>query len=119
MFTENEVRIIRFLVTAIGTPYSISRIARACKVSPNGAYKILKKFESENIVKAENIANIKAYMINYEGQKTEYIIPLVFIPKLERNIYQRKEDLKPLKEVSQIGILFGSYIKKTLTSQKT
>ena len=45
MLTKNEKRVLRLLLTAFDKQYSINNVAKECGLVPNGAYKILKKFE--------------------------------------------------------------------------
>jgi len=90
--------------------YSINQIAKKCSLAPNGAYKILKKFEKEGILKFNKIANIISYELNFDNEKTKSILELTLIPGLEGRIKFRLDDLKELKKITQICIMFGSYI---------
>ena len=110
MLTKNEKKVLRLLLTAFNRERSINNIAKECSLAPNGAYKILKKFEEEGILKAKHIANIKSYSINFDDEKTDNILELALMPKLEGRIKYRLEDLKGLKEITKACILFGSYI---------
>ena len=60
MLTRNEKKVLRLLLTAFDMEYSINNIAKECGLAPNGAYKILKKFEGEGILKANLIVQFKA-----------------------------------------------------------
>ena len=110
MLTKNEKKVLRLLLAAFNRERSINNIAKECGLVPNGAYKILKKFEKEGILKAKNIANIKSYSINFDDEKADNILELALMPKLEGRIKYRLEDLKGLKEITKACILFGSYI---------
>jgi len=107
--TENEKKVMRMIFASLGEPYSINQIARECKLAPNGAFKILKKFEKEGIITPKKIANIKSYSLNFENEKTKNILKLALIPELEGRVRRRAEDLKPLKDIVKVCILFGSY----------
>lgn len=110
MTTANEQKVIRFLASNV-KDLSINEIARKCKLTPNGAYKILKKFELEEIISPKRIANILSYKLDFNKLKTSRIVELAFIPsRLEGRIKQRDDDLQMLKEKTKICILFGSYI---------
>lgn len=109
MLTNNERKVLRLLLTAFDRNYSINNIAKECDLAPNGAYKILKKFEQEGVLKAKRIVNIKSYAINFDDEKTESILELALIPTLEGRIKYRLEDFKPLKEITKTCIIFGSY----------
>ena len=110
MITENEKNVLRMLFSAFGEHYSINRIAKECGLAPNGALKILRKFEKEGILKSEIIGNMKSYTLNFENEKTKNMLKLSLIRELKGRIRFRAEDLKPLKEVTRACIIFGSYI---------
>lgn len=109
MLTDNEKKVLKLLFTAFDEDYSINNIAKRCKLSPNGAARILNKFEKQDILKPKNIANIKSYKINFENEKTVIILELTLIPKLEKRIKYRLDDLNELKEITKTCIIFGSY----------
>ena len=110
MLTDNEKKVLKLLFTAFEEDYSINNIAKRCGISPNGAVKILNKFEKQGILKPKKIANIKSYKINFENEKTIIILELTLIPKLEKKLKYRLDDLKELKEITNACIVFGSYI---------
>lgn len=110
MLTSNEKKVLRLLFTAFDRFYSINNVAKQCGLAPNGAYKILKKFEKEGILKAKNIANIKSYSINFNDEKTDNVLELVLIPKLEGRVKCRSEDFTGLKKIAKACVMFGSYI---------
>ncbi|MDP4012954.1 MAG: hypothetical protein Q8R00_05115 [Candidatus Nanoarchaeia archaeon] len=111
ILTANEKQVLRFLAVSTRKNYSINDIAKACKLTPNGAYKLLVKFEKEDILKADHIANIKAYKLNFESEKTVRVIELALMSNvIEGRVKLRIEDLKPLRAVTKACVLFGSYI---------
>ena len=112
ILTPNEKMIIRFLAIK-QDQYSLNGLARECKVSPAGAYKIVKKLENEEIVYAKAVANIKIFRLNFDSEKTKRVLELAFIQeKLEGRIFQRAQDMIVLNGVTKIGIIFGSYNTK-------
>jgi len=116
ILTMNEQHVLRLLATSINTHLSINEISRACAITPNGAYKILIKLETQGILKAVRIANIKSYTLDFDHEKTTRVLELAFIPDtLEGRIKSRAVDLQRLRTVTQACILFGSYI----TAKKT
>lgn len=110
MLTLNEKKVLRMLLTAFDTDYSINNIAKECGIAPNGAYKILKKLEKEGILKEKSIANIKSYKINFANEKTTNILELAMMQELEGRIKFRLEDFKALKGIAKTCIIFGSYL---------
>jgi|SRR3989338_8405497 len=108
--TVNEKNVLRFLAVNV-RDYSINEIARKCALTPNGAYKILKKLEHEGVIKPKKVANILSYKLDFSNVKTLKILELSFIPeKLEGRIKHRAEDLELLKNITSICIVFGSYM---------
>jgi len=110
MTTKNESKVLRMILMAFGEDYSINYVAKQCNLTPNGALKILKKFESQEVLKLKKIANINSYKINFTDNKTRSILELALIPEIFKKLKFRMEDLKPLKNISEICIIFGSYI---------
>lgn len=110
MITKNEKKVLRLILTAFGSDYSINNVAKECGLTPNGAYKILKKFENEGILRYKKIANIKSYKINFDNEKTTKILELILIPDIEGRIEYRTKDLESLRKITKACILFGSYI---------
>ncbi|MCX6750475.1 MAG: hypothetical protein NTZ83_03385 [Candidatus Pacearchaeota archaeon] len=94
---------------AFGEDYSINYISRGCGLAPNGAMKILKKFESLGVLKLKKVANISSYKINFDNNKTKSILELSLIYEISGKLKFRMEDLKPLKDIAEICIIFGSY----------
>lgn len=112
MLTENEKKVLRLLMAAFDTDYSINQVARECNITPNGAYKILKKFEREGILAAKNIANIKSYRVNFNNEATDNYLELALMNDLAGRIKYRMDDLKHLRNVTKVCIIFGSYISQ-------
>ena len=111
LLTIKEKLVLRALSAGINSDYSINQIAEQCDLSPNGAYKLLKKLEKEGILKVKLIANIKSYKLNFDDEKTERILALALMPYgLDERVKNRAQDLKALKDVTAACILFGSYI---------
>lgn len=109
MLTNKEKKVLRLLMVAFDTDYSINQIAKECYLAPNGALKILKKFENEGILIAKNIANIKSYKLNFENEKTLVVLELALMSEITGRIKHRLDDFKELKEITKSCILFGSY----------
>jgi predicted AAA+ superfamily ATPase len=63
MVTKNESKVLRMILMAFGEEYSINYISRECNLAPNGALKILKKFEKSGVLKVKKVANISSYKI--------------------------------------------------------
>lgn len=111
MFTDNEKKIIRSILSSPKTPHSINELAKETNLSPNGAYKILKKFEKENLLKITNISNIKSYKLNFNENKLSPFLELCLSDKLDNKLSNRYNDLSELNDIVKICIIFGSYVK--------
>ena len=110
ILTTKEKRVLRFLATSM-QDFSINDLAKACKLAPSGAHKVLKKLEKEGVVKAKSIANIRSYKLDFQGDNTESVLHMAFVPgELEGRVKLRSQDLKPLKDTTRVCIIFGSYI---------
>jgi len=110
LLTKNEKKVLRFLAANPGNDYSINQIAKQCKMSPNGTYKLLKKQEQQGILKAKHIANIISYKLDFSSERTEKVLEFAFMPEINTGkIKAREEDLEVLKKITKICILFGSY----------
>lgn len=112
MLTIKEKKVLRMILTSFSDDYSINNIAKQCGLSPNGAYKLLTKFEKEGILSHKNISNLKSFKINFHNQKTSSVLELALIPDLNKRIQHRLEDLKNLRKSTKCCIFFGSYLSK-------
>ncbi len=111
--TENESRTVNFLLRNFPRDYNINQIARELKLSPRGAYKILKKLEQQRILLAKKIGNNLIYKINFSEDLSLETCQITLNEK-EISPYLRTwiNDLKPLKELTEMALLFGSILTK-------
>jgi len=113
MITKNEKKILKFLLAHFDRDHSINEIAKRCRLAPNGAYIILKKFEKRGILQFKKIANLKSYKINFKSREALKLLELLLLPDHhESKINYRYNDLKPLEKITKLGIIFGSYLTK-------
>lgn len=111
--TVNEARVMNFLVRNFKERNSINSIAKKLKLSPMGAYKILKKLEKANAIRAENIGNAIYYKANLEEEIGRKYAEFVLVQNEFSNTYAKiyAEDLRKLKDVALSCILYGSILK--------
>ncbi len=111
--TKNEARVINFLFRNFSKDYNINQIARELKLSPRGAYKILKKLELQKILSSQRIGNNIIYKVNFEGDVTSDVCQFALAER-ETTPYLRTwiNDLQLLKEITEIAVLFGSILTK-------
>ena len=112
ILTENEKKVLRLLLAFYDTEFSINQIAKECGLSPNGALKILKKLEREQVLIPKKIANIKSYRINFMSEKADFILELALMPELDTKLMYRLKDFEELKQIAGACILFGSYLRQ-------
>lgn len=110
MLTKNGKKVLKLLFMKFDDEYSVNEVAKRCNLSPNGALKILKKFEHESILIPKKIANIKSHSLNFNNEKTKNILELSLISELKGRLKFRREDLEPIKKITIACIVFGSYI---------
>jgi hypothetical protein len=115
MLTDNQKKVIRYLIVTKDSFPSINKVAKDNNLSPNGALKILNKLKMEGILKIKEISNIKSYYIDFEQPLSKNILEWSLISKTNNKIQNRYNDLVPLKKFTDICILFGSYIQNKKT----
>ena len=111
--TVNEARVMDFLVRNFKERNSINQIAKRLKLSPMGAYKILKKLEKIKVVKAEEIGNAIYYKADLDEEIGRKLAEFVLVQNEFSNTYAKvyAEDLRKLKDVALSCILYGSLLK--------
>ncbi|MBL7160610.1 MAG: hypothetical protein ISS93_02025 [Candidatus Aenigmarchaeota archaeon] len=113
MLTEKETRVLRYLAVHSKDYPSINKIAKKCKITPNGAYKILKKLENEGVLLFKRISNIKSYYIDFRNKKSLNIMELALNPRIiKKRVQYRIEDIKPMERITDGCVLFGSYLSE-------
>ena len=102
-----------FLVRNFKERNSINQIARRLKLSPMGAYKILKKLEKANAIKAEKIGNAVYYRADLDEEIGRKLAEFVLVQSEFNNTFAKvyAEDLRKLKDVALSCILYGSILK--------
>ncbi len=111
--TENESRTINFLLRNFPKDYNINQLSRELKLSPRGAYKILKKLEEYKILSSKRIGNNIIYKINFSEDLALETCQLALNEKKAPPYIQTWiNDLQPLKEITEMAILFGSILTK-------
>ncbi|MBI2671920.1 nucleotidyltransferase domain-containing protein [Candidatus Woesearchaeota archaeon] len=111
MFTANERKVLKFLMTSFNQ-YSINEIAKECGLTPNGAFKILKKLEKLDIIYPEAIGNIKIYKVNFGNTLTLSYLEVALTDEriCEPKVKIRIKDMDGLRKACLAAVLFGSYI---------
>ena len=117
--TENEAKVMDFLVRYFGERNSINQIGKLLKFSPMGIYKILKNLEAMKAVRAEKIGNAIYYRANLKDEDGKALAAYV-LSHQEMNSYARvyAQDFKEkLGDSVQAIVLFGSILEKGKDAQ--
>ncbi|MBU2633657.1 MAG: nucleotidyltransferase domain-containing protein [Nanoarchaeota archaeon] len=111
MITKKKSKVLKFLATGSHSDNYINNVARQCVISVSGAHLILNNLEDENILKHEDIGNLKSYSIDF-NEKSKSLLELTYANKLDKKLENRKRELEDLKKYSKVAIVFGSYLHK-------
>ncbi len=109
VLTINEIKVVKYLLAHFSSESSINMVAKECHLSPNGAYKILKKLEKENILIHKKIANVKSFSLNFESEKTALVLQLALIMDAQR--------APKVATAADISILYNSKIISYTTQE--
>lgn len=104
---SKEQEIIKLLFKDFLTDYNSRSISKIIGISHPGAFKILKKLEKKQIVKAKRVGKALIYSLNLENPITLKEIEMVLVIEAQ-NFKRWIEEFKGLKENSKFLILFGS-----------
>jgi len=111
--TENETRMMDFLIRNFSERNSINAIGRKLKISHTGAHKILKKLEGMKAVKPERIGNAVYYKANLEEDVGKKMSEFALVNKALNPFSQvLEDDFRPFKDIVSCCVLFGSVLKK-------
>ena len=109
-FTENEIKVINFLIRNFTERYSINQISKKLRISPMGCYKILKKLETKEVVKYEKIGNAQFYFVDLKTPFSVKIAELALTGEKNDPITEVfRDDIAPLKEITKAVMVFGSF----------
>jgi len=110
MKLTKEQEIIKLLFKDFLNFYNSRNISKIIGISHPGSFKILKKLEKNQIVKAKQIGKAIIYTLNFHNPITSREIEMVLT--IEAQIYRRwVEEFKELEHESHFVILFGSILK--------
>lgn len=111
--TQNEAKVVDFLIRNFRERNSINALARKLKISHTGVHKILRKLEGVKAVKPERIGNSIYYKVNLDNELGIKLAEFVLVQnELIAYAQVQEEDLKPLQGLASSCILFGSVLKK-------
>lgn len=116
VLTKNEKKLLAFLWKNFRERLSINELSKQVNVTPKGAYKILKKFEEEDLVVKEKVANAAIYTLNFKNKAAEDIVKYVLKSQQAPNSYIKvlEKELESLQGLTKAMIVFGSVLTKGL-----
>lgn len=101
--SENEVRILDFLVRNPLQKSSMRGIAIQLKVSPASVHTILKELEKQNILLSEKLGSGLFYTLNTDNKVTLYLAAFI----LAQSSQKYPKELERLHDITKIAILWG------------
>jgi predicted nucleotidyltransferase len=111
--TKNEAGTVNFLIRNFSQKYNINQLSRELKLSPRGIFKILKKLESKNYLISTKNGNNMFYDINFNSEEAMDMCKFVLAEEKQTPFIKVKiDDLKELKKIVDLAILFGSVLTK-------
>ena len=84
--TRNSLKVVNLLTREYAARFSINEISKQIKLSPRGAYKILKSLEEDNIIYPEKVGNIIHYRMNFDIEKVRKLAEFALL-NCETNPY--------------------------------
>src|SRR3989338_8831753 len=112
--TKAEMDVVLKLVKNPEVDYNVNSLAKIVGITAMGALKILKRLESESILKSKKIGKAVIYRVNIESSYARRYVELILSreslhanPQVKRWI----EELKKIKN-ADIIVLFGSVLEK-------
>lgn len=114
--TKNEIRVILELFKNFSVDYNATSLSKRLDMTPMGALKILKKLESERILKSKKYGKAVFYKIDFENPYTKSYIAFLLQKESQQSNAKIKrwiKDIKKFENCAEIAILFGSVIKNT------
>ncbi len=111
--TDNEIKVLNFLIRHFDERNSINAIAKKLEITPMGVHKISKKLEAMNVISPERIGNAIYYKINLNDELGKKVAEFI-LAQNELNSYSmvQAQDFEKLKDIVQACILFGSVLYK-------
>jgi len=112
--TTAEMNVVLTLVKSPEVIYNANSLSKVIKITPMGTLKILKRLESEHIVKSLKIGKATTYRINIDESYTRKYVSLLLLRETQHSTPIIKRWINELKKIkdTDIIILFGSVLQK-------
>lgn len=115
--TQNEARVVNFILRHFHERHSINELGRQLNLSPRGIHQVLKRLEVKGAVFPEPIGNAIYYRPNLKDEIGRKMAELVLLQH-ELNSYAQVQarDFKRFEDVTQACVLFGSVLTNGRTA---
>ncbi len=113
--TQNEARAALWILKDFSNNYNANNLSHELGLSSMGVLKILKRLEKRGVLKSKKFGKVVFYKPNFNNDYTFSYLSFLLEKEAQESIPRIKRwvtDLKSLKELGLIGILFGSVITK-------
>jgi len=114
--SNNEMKIMSILFKEPYVDYNANNLSKITNLSSMGTLKILKKLEKQNLIKGKQMGKATFYKPHLKNQYSQIFIELILRKEAEESLPKVKRWIKELKKFekdSEIGIIFGSLLKKS------
>ncbi len=112
--TEAEMDVVLTIVKSPEVVYNANSLSKVVRITPMGALKILKRLESENIVKSKKIGKAITYKINVKDPYTRKYLSLILVREAQYASPIVKRWINEIRKIknADVVILFGSVLEK-------
>ena len=112
--TQNEMNVLLTLFKDFDTGYNANSLSKKIGLTSMGALKILKNLEKEGLLKSTQLGKAVFYKLNFSKYTKAYLNFLLqkeaeqSLPRIKRWV----KELRRFQKTANIGVLFGSVLKK-------
>lgn len=112
--TRNEMRALLAIVKSPEITYNANSLSKVLGISSMGALKILKRLETESILKSKQIGKSNIYKVNAENDYAKNYIKFLLSKESVSSSGPVKRWVNEIKKIksADIAVLFGSLLKK-------
>ncbi|MBI5872169.1 hypothetical protein HZB88_03725 [archaeon] len=112
--TQAEMNAVLALVKSPEVIYNANSLSKVIGITSMGTLKILKRLESENIVKSRKIGKAITYKVNVEDSYARKYLSLILVREAQYANPQVKRWINEVKKIknAEVILLFGSVLEK-------
>ncbi len=112
--TTAEMNVALTLVKSPEVLYNANSLSKVVGLTSMGTLKILKKLESENIIKSKKIGKATTYIVNIENDYARKYLSLILVREAQYANPLVKRWINEIKKIknAEVIVLFGSILEK-------